>query len=63
MCIKLANYSFHLVFKHEMELSTGFVIINILFWTQNVIYYFFVLLSGECKCEDTWSGCIMGDMG
>uniref|UniRef100_A0A8U7MTJ7 ADAM metallopeptidase domain 22 n=1 Tax=Corvus moneduloides TaxID=1196302 RepID=A0A8U7MTJ7_CORMO len=21
------------------------------------------LLSGECKCEDTWSGCIMGDMG
>uniref|UniRef100_A0A8C5JNL0 ADAM metallopeptidase domain 22 n=1 Tax=Junco hyemalis TaxID=40217 RepID=A0A8C5JNL0_JUNHY len=21
------------------------------------------LLSGECKCEDMWSGCIMGDMG
>ncbi|XP_054048385.1 disintegrin and metalloproteinase domain-containing protein 22 [Rissa tridactyla] len=21
------------------------------------------LLSGECKCEDTWSGCIMGDTG
>ncbi|KAE8596122.1 hypothetical protein XENTR_v10015976 [Xenopus tropicalis] len=21
------------------------------------------LLSGECKCEDTWSGCIMGDIG
>ncbi|KQK76832.1 hypothetical protein AAES_131511 [Amazona aestiva] len=20
-------------------------------------------ISGECKCEDTWSGCIMGDMG
>uniref|UniRef100_A0A8C9LAT7 ADAM metallopeptidase domain 22 n=1 Tax=Pavo cristatus TaxID=9049 RepID=A0A8C9LAT7_PAVCR len=23
----------------------------------------FTLLSGECKCEDTWSGCIMGDTG
>ncbi|XP_047917671.1 disintegrin and metalloproteinase domain-containing protein 22 isoform X11 [Anser cygnoides] len=21
------------------------------------------LISGECKCEDTWSGCIMGDTG
>uniref|UniRef100_A0A8C3I9U7 ADAM metallopeptidase domain 22 n=1 Tax=Chrysemys picta bellii TaxID=8478 RepID=A0A8C3I9U7_CHRPI len=21
------------------------------------------LLTGECKCEDTWSGCIMGDTG
>nr|XP_016849806.1 PREDICTED: disintegrin and metalloproteinase domain-containing protein 22 isoform X6 [Anolis carolinensis] len=21
------------------------------------------LQSGECKCEDTWSGCIMGDIG
>ncbi|XP_019353480.1 disintegrin and metalloproteinase domain-containing protein 22 isoform X5 [Alligator mississippiensis] len=21
------------------------------------------LLSGECECEDTWSGCIMGDTG
>ncbi|XP_051817369.1 disintegrin and metalloproteinase domain-containing protein 22 isoform X8 [Antechinus flavipes] len=21
------------------------------------------LVSGECKCEDTWSGCIMGDTG
>ncbi|XP_018124628.1 disintegrin and metalloproteinase domain-containing protein 22-like isoform X3 [Xenopus laevis] len=21
------------------------------------------LLSGECKCEDTWTGCIMGDIG
>ncbi|XP_053322198.1 disintegrin and metalloproteinase domain-containing protein 22 isoform X2 [Spea bombifrons] len=21
------------------------------------------LLSGECKCEDMWSGCIMGDIG
>uniref|UniRef100_A0A8C6YHS0 ADAM metallopeptidase domain 22 n=1 Tax=Nothoprocta perdicaria TaxID=30464 RepID=A0A8C6YHS0_NOTPE len=21
------------------------------------------VLSGECKCEDTWSGCIMGDTG
>ncbi|XP_078519715.1 disintegrin and metalloproteinase domain-containing protein 22 isoform X2 [Lissotriton helveticus] len=21
------------------------------------------LLSGECKCDDTWSGCIMGDIG
>nr|XP_033787135.1 disintegrin and metalloproteinase domain-containing protein 22 isoform X1 [Geotrypetes seraphini] len=21
------------------------------------------LLSGECKCEDKWSGCIMGDIG
>ncbi|XP_010173113.2 disintegrin and metalloproteinase domain-containing protein 22, partial [Antrostomus carolinensis] len=21
------------------------------------------LMSGECKCEDTWSGCIMGDTG
>lgn len=20
-------------------------------------------LLGECKCEDTWSGCIMGDTG
>ncbi|KAJ7418148.1 hypothetical protein BTVI_30386 [Pitangus sulphuratus] len=21
------------------------------------------IISGECKCEDMWSGCIMGDMG
>uniref|UniRef100_A0A6I8NCB4 ADAM metallopeptidase domain 22 n=1 Tax=Ornithorhynchus anatinus TaxID=9258 RepID=A0A6I8NCB4_ORNAN len=21
------------------------------------------IVSGECECEDTWSGCIMGDMG
>lgn len=28
----------------------------------NFLFYLF-FLSGECKCEDMWSGCIMGDMG
>lgn len=42
--------------------SNVIFVINV-FWTRKTQDVNFTLLSGECKCEDTWSGCIMGDTG